>query len=861
MRMGRLQRRFCLSLLVLFFLPFVTWSGVQSQEAAVVSGEKGGHPKIESALLDLQKKHLFEGREGSRAFAKRRDLRVDEQDKVTVFILPRAGETKEAIDLQALKAYGGEVIKSGQSVIKAKVPILLLVQIADHVGGINFIKQPDRPLGGIVSEGVNLTGASVYQSLGYMGQNVKVAIIDLGFADLSSAISAGVLPATVITLDCSGGTCAPTDFSSEEENHGTAVAEIVHDMAPGAELYLIRVGDSLDLMNAKDYCIANGIRVINHSVGWFISNFYDGACYFDNPVCTANHAYKNGILWSNSMGNQARRHYGATFVDSDGDRLHNVTPDDNFISLYAYEGDAIIALLTWDAWPATAEDYDLLLYDGSKNLVALSTSIQSGRQPPQEEIVYVAPATGIYYLAVRNSSSTTNLRFSLFTFYQNLNPYVATSSLASPADAAGVMAVAAIDYTDWSTGPQESFSSQGPTTDGRMKPEISGPDGVSNFIYGSFFGTSAASPHVAGAAALILSNNPDFTVSQVWNALVSSAIDLGTSGQDPIYGYGRLNLSALFVDPPSIDFGEVVLGNSPERVITIRNIGNPYLAIGAVKAPGLPFTLAGDSCSGKSLPLGGKCTLRILFSPPWTGDFKATLTLRSSDPLGGVIPIPLKGKGVLVVNLSSPADRFPTNPCALSFPPVFVWEVNALMSNYEIQFSPDPGFGSIPVKMKTSGTAYGMPPLQWKKVLSIPGANGGTVYWRVVGSRSDGTTGSSGTRSILIAPPQPVEDASIFPVSQSKLPVLTWKNQCNIKFRVWFGSDAGFSKRVSVFMKVADPNLDGGIFARELMSSQWQGIRNLVGDQSGSRIYWYVESFDELKRRSVSVVKSFVLTN
>jgi hypothetical protein len=62
-------------------------------------------------------------------------------------------------------------------------------------------------------------------------------------------------------------------------------------------------------------------------------------------------------------------------------------------------------------------------------------------------------------------------------------------------------------------------------------------------------------------------------------------------------------------------------------------------------------------------------------------------------------------------------------------------------------------------------------------------------------------------------------------------------------------------------MKVADPNLDGGIFARELMSSQWQGIRNLVGDQSGSRIYWYVESFDELKRRSVSVVKSFVLTN
>ncbi len=104
------------------------------------------------------------------------------------------------------------------------------------------------------------------------------------------------------------------------------MAEIVYEMAPGAQLYLIKVGDSLDLKSAKDYCIANGIRVINHSVGWFISNFYDGTCWFDNSVCIADHAYKNGILWVNAMGNAAMRHYEATFIDSDGDRLHNVTP-------------------------------------------------------------------------------------------------------------------------------------------------------------------------------------------------------------------------------------------------------------------------------------------------------------------------------------------------------------------------------------------------------------------------------------------------------------------------------------------------------------------------------------------------------
>ncbi len=197
--------------------------------------------------------------------------------------------------------------------------------IADQVPGISMIKLPDRPYIDIVSEGVGLTGASAYHASGYRGQNIKVAIIDLGFEKLSDAITAGVLPSSVIKIDCTGTGCVPTDFSSEIEDHGTAVAEIVHDMAPDAQLYLMKVADSLDLKDAKDYCIVNGIKVINHSVGWFNSNFYDGICYFDNPVCSADHAYKNGILWVNSAGNHARRHYGATFKDTDGDRLHNVT--------------------------------------------------------------------------------------------------------------------------------------------------------------------------------------------------------------------------------------------------------------------------------------------------------------------------------------------------------------------------------------------------------------------------------------------------------------------------------------------------------------------------------------------------------
>jgi subtilisin family serine protease len=113
------------------------------------------------------------------------------------------------------------------------------------------------------------------------------------------------------------------------------------------------------------------------------------------------------------------------------------------------------------------------------------------------------------------------------------------------------MAVGAISHENWTAGPQEPFSSQGPTNDGRIKPEISGPDNVRSSIFGSFGGTSASSPHVAGAAALILSQYPTYSVSQLWNALTSSAVDMGSSGQDNIYGYGRLNLPPVPNSNPS----------------------------------------------------------------------------------------------------------------------------------------------------------------------------------------------------------------------------------------------------------------------------------------------------------------------
>ncbi|GAI98980.1 unnamed protein product, partial [marine sediment metagenome] len=287
------------------------------------------------------------------------------------------------IDETSLQAYGAEVIKSADNVWKARVPINILETIADNVEGVSFIKLPDRaiPLA-IESEGVGLTGASSYHSAGYTGSGVKVAVIDSGFAGLSSAISDGELPNTVVMIDCTGSSCVSTDFFSETGLHGTACAEIVYDMAPEAQLYLIKIADSLDLKDAKDYSIDNGIKIINHSVGWFNTNFYSGGCYYSNPVCTANDAYSNGILWVNAMGNHAEEHYEATFTDSDSDGWHNVSGVDETINIEASAGDIIQVCLTWNAWPTTDQDYNLYLYDSSFNLVASSVTRQTGTQPP-----------------------------------------------------------------------------------------------------------------------------------------------------------------------------------------------------------------------------------------------------------------------------------------------------------------------------------------------------------------------------------------------------------------------------------------------------------------------------------------------
>jgi len=119
-----------------------------------------------------------------------------------------------------------------------------------------------------------------------------------------------------------------------------------------------------------------------------------------------------------------------------------------------------------------------------------------------------------------------------------------------PAVSPKVMTVGAIN---WKTFELESTSSGGPTKDGRIKPDIVAPTCVVTETYGGrssehieyecgFEGTSAAAPHVGGAAALVMQAFPELDADQVQAYLEDNAVDMGEPGKDNVYGSGRLLL-------------------------------------------------------------------------------------------------------------------------------------------------------------------------------------------------------------------------------------------------------------------------------------------------------------------------------
>ena len=225
--------------------------------------------------------------------------------------------------------------------------------------------------------------------------------------------------------------------------------------------------------------------------------------------------------------------------------------------------------MNWNEYTFTDQDYDLYLARDTGNvtpkwiLVDSSTNKQLGgtgaQDIPQEDIRFQNSEAGATYgILVKNSLAAGTADFTLFSINQEFDYYVESSSLTDPGTVTDVVTVGAINRLVYNTtGAIESFSSRGPTTDGRTKPDVAAPDNCISHAYGYWGGTSLASPHTAGVCALIKSRFSSFSDTNTREYLYSDCtVDLGAAGKDNIYGHGKVVMPDLDITVTSPNGGE-----------------------------------------------------------------------------------------------------------------------------------------------------------------------------------------------------------------------------------------------------------------------------------------------------------------
>ncbi len=187
-------------------------------------------------------------------------------------------------------------------------------------------------------------------------------------------------------------------------------------------------------------------------------------------------------------------------------------------------------------------------------------------------------------------------------------------TVGSPASADAALAVGAVDGSD----AMALFSSRGPRVgDGAVKPEITAPGvGITAAQpgggYAEWDGTSMASPHVAGAAALLAQRRPEWTGAQLKAALVASATP--SSDANPFdQGAGRVDVPAAIgqtvtAEPATVNAGIVVFPHAEPvtRTLTYRNAGPEVTLTLAVDNP--VFTL---SAGQVTVPAGGQASVTV----------------------------------------------------------------------------------------------------------------------------------------------------------------------------------------------------------------------------------------------------------
>ena len=378
-----------------------------------------------------------------------------------------------------------------------------------------------------------LRTAEARTRFGVDGSGVRVAVISDGIRGLQQAQADGEAPKLVEALSFGKG-----DINAGEE--GTAMIEVVHDIAPGAAISFGAISAEGDHIKAVNH-FAPRVDIIVDDTS-FMLPADQSSDVSRNTTAALEHPEWPLRLYVTAAGNWAQSHWsGDWWGTAPGDALN--LPDHGDVQIFniadtsepfrgtanqfsVARGDTISMVLFWDdAWGRALNDYNLYLTNADGEVVASSETRQGigmDHHLPQEFIDYTHTDsnTQLYAVIQNRRNEAAPVGFDLFVLsrgnksiqLQHRNPQ---GSILAQSDARHALTVGAVNVGETVPAPYSSMS--------ETKPEIYAVDGVSvsqhTRFAPTFDGSSAAAPHVAGAAALLLDAQPALLAADGGNAI------------------------------------------------------------------------------------------------------------------------------------------------------------------------------------------------------------------------------------------------------------------------------------------------------------------------------------------------------